>query len=154
MAKSRNKAKTTINKYVINPADGVRILNTHITKNRDEYDFYDIQVGDVIIKGASIVSGKKGDFLGMPSKERNGEWYPVVYISHNLGDELMSYIEDADDNDEWEEVDNDDYLMFEEKKATGRGKSKKSRGGKTCNKKNNKNDEEDEDGDDEDDGDD
>ena len=148
MAKARNKTKTTIEKYMIEPADGVRILNTHITKNRDEYDFYDIQVGDVIIKGASIVSGKKGDFLGMPSKERNGDWYPVVYLSHSLSDELMSYIEDADDNDEWEEVDNDDYLSFEEK-----GKSKKSRKSKTGNKKNNKNDEEDEDGD-EDDGDD
>ena len=151
MAKSRKTTKTTINKYVSNPADGVRILNTHITKNRDEYDFYDIQVGDVIIKGASIVSGKKGDFLGMPSKERNGEWYPVVYLSHDLGDELMEYIDDADNNDEWEEVDNDDYLSFEEK---GKGKSKKSRKSKTGNKKNNKNDEEDEDGDDEDNGDD
>lgn len=148
MAKSRNKAKTTIEKFIIEPKDGVRILNTHITKNRDEYDFYDIQVGDVIIKGASIVSGKKGDFLGMPSKERNGDWYPVVYLSHGLSDELMSYIEDADDNDEWEEVDNDDYLSFEEK-----GKSKKSRKSKTGGKKNKNDDEEDEDGD-EDDGDD
>lgn len=149
MAKSRNKTKTTIEKYMINPADGVRIMNTHITKNRDEYDFYDIQVGGVIIKGASIVSGKKGDFLGMPSKERNGDWYPVVYLSHGLSDELMSYIEDADDNDEWEEVDNDDYLSFEEKK----GKSNKSRKSKTGGKKNKNGDEEDEDGD-EDDGDD
>ena len=148
MAKSRNKTKTTIEKYVINPADGVRILNTHIVKNRDEYDFYDIQVGDVIIKGASIVSGKKGDFLGMPSKERNGDWYPVIYLSHSLSDKLMSYIEDADDNDEWEEVDNDDYLSFEEK-----GKNKKSRKSKTDGKKNKNDDEEDEDGD-EDDGDD
>ena len=147
MAKSRNKTKTTIEKYMINPADGVRILNTHIVKNRDEYDFYDIQVGDVIIKGASIVSGKNGDFLGMPSKERNGDWYPVVYLSHALSDELMSYIEDADDNDEWEEVDNDDYLSFEKK---GKGKSSKS---KTGGKKNKNDDEEDEDGD-EDDGDD
>lgn len=147
MAKARNKTKTTIEKFMIEPADGVRILNTHITKNRDEYDFYDIKVGDVIIKGASIVSGKKGDFLGMPSKERNGDWYPVVYLSHGLSDELMSYIEDADDNDEWEEVDNDDYLSFEEK---GKGKSKKSRKSKTGGKKNKNDDEEDEDGDDED----
>lgn len=148
MAKARNKTKTTIEKYMIEPADAVRILNTHITKNRDEYDFYDIQVGDVIIKGASIVSGKKGDFLGMPSKERNGDWYPVVYLSHALSGELMNYIEDADDNDEWEEVDNDDYLSFEEK-----GKNKKGRKSKTGNKKNKNDDEEDEDGD-EDDGDD
>lgn len=147
MAKARNKTKTTIEKFMIEPADGVRILNTHITKNRDEYDFYDIKVGDVIIKGASIVSGKKGDFLGMPSKERNGDWYPVVYLSHGLSDELMSYIEDADENDEWEEVDNDDYLSFEEK---GKGKSKKSRKSKTGGKKNKNDDEEDEDGDDED----
>ena len=145
MAKSRNKAKTTIEKFIIEPKDGVRILNTHITKNRDEYDFYDIQVGDVIIKGASIVSGKKGDFLGMPSKERNGDWYPVVYLSHALSDELMSYIEDADDNDEWEEVDNDDYLSFEEK-----GKSKKSRKSKTGGKKNKNDDEDDEDCEDDD----
>lgn len=150
MAKARNKAKTTIEKYMINPADGVRILNTHIMKNRDQYDFYDIQVGDVIIKGASIVSGKKGDFLGMPSKERNGDWYPVIYLSHGLSDELMSYIEDADENGEWEEVDNDDYLSFEEK---GKGKSKKGSKSKTGNKKNKNDDEEDEDGD-EDDGDD
>ena len=149
MAKSRNKTKTTVEKYLINPADGVRILNTHITKNRDEYDFYDLQVGDVIIKGASIVSGKKGDFLGMPSKERNGDWYPVVYLSHALADDLMSYIEEADDNDEWEEVDNDAYLNFEEA-----GKSKKNRKAKTGNKTNRKNSEDDEDGDDGDDGDD
>lgn len=142
MSKSRNTAKTTIDKYMIEPKDGVRILNTHITKNSDEYDFYDIQVGDVIIKGASIVSGKKGDFLGMPSKERNGDWYPVVYLSHALSDELMSYIEDADDNDEWEEVNNDDYLSFEEKE---KGKIKKSRKSKTGGKKNKNDDEEDED---------
>lgn len=146
MAKSRNKAKTTIDKYMIEPKNGVRILNTHIVKNRDEYDFYDIQVGDVIIKGASIVSGKKGDFLGMPSKERNGDWYPVVYLSHALSDELMSYIEDADDNDEWEEVDNDAYLNFEEA-----GKGKKNRKSKTGNKKNRKHDEDDEEDDGEDD---
>ena len=146
MAKSRNKAKTTIEKYMIEPKDGVRILNTHIVKNRDEYDFYDIQVGDVIIKGASIVSGKKGDFLGMPSKERNGDWYPVVYLSHALSDELMSYIEDADDNDEWEEVDNDTYLSFEKSE-----KGKKSRKSKTGNKKNSKHDEDDEEDDGEDD---
>ena len=145
MAKSRNTAKTTIDKYMIEPKNGVRILNTHIVKNRDEYDFYDLQVGDVIIKGATIVSGKKGDFLGMPSKERNGDWYPVVYLSHALSDELMSYIEDADDNDEWEEVDNDDYLSFEEA-----GKGKKSRKSKPGNKKNRKHDEEEDDGEDDD----
>lgn len=145
MAKLRNKTKTKVEKYLINPVDEVRILNTHIIKNRDEYDFYDIQVGDVIIKGASIVSGKKGDFLGMPSKERNGDWYPVVYLSHSLADDLMSYIEDADDNDEWEEVDNDAYLSFEEA-----GKGKKSRTSKSGSKKNRKHDEEDDDGEDDD----
>ena len=77
----------------------------------------------------------------MPSKERNGDWYPVIYLSHALSDELMSYIEDADDNDEWEEVDNDDYLSFEEKR-----KSKISRKSKTGGKKNKNDDEEDEDG--------
>lgn len=148
MTNSRNKTKTTVKKYLINPAGGVKILNTHIVKNRDEYDFYDIMVGGILIKGASIVSGKKGDFLGMPSKERNGDWYPVVYLSHALSDELMSYIEDADENDEWEEVDNDAYLNFEA------GVDKKNRKSKTGNKKNRKNDEDEDDDGEDDDGDD
>lgn len=40
--------------------------------------FVDVSIGDFIIKGFRIVSGKDGLFLGMPQeKGKDGRWYDV-----------------------------------------------------------------------------
>lgn len=119
------KSKTTF--YKISPAERIEILWKSIEKNGGEYDFYDIKYGEVIIKGASLVDGKNGVFLGMPSVERNGEYYPTCYIARALNERLCGYIEDADNNDDWIEVTDDDekYLSFDADKGNAKTKSKK-----------------------------
>lgn len=120
------KSKTTF--YKISPAERIEILWKSIEKNGDEYDFYDIKYGAVIIKGASLVDGKNGTFLGMPSVERNGEYYPTCYISRTLNEQLCEYIEAADDNDDWIEVTDDDekYLSFDADKGNAKTKAKET----------------------------
>lgn len=144
MRKTRKKVRTTKIKELIIPAKGYAILRTTITKGKNEYVFYDIQYGSVIITGCRVIEGKNGDFLAMPSRESNGEYYPVVYLSHELGDQLMSWIEDADDDEDWEEVDDDFYLRHVEDEKP---KKKTKRKTKTVVE----DDEDDEDEDDEDD---
>ena len=109
----KNTSRSKINYAVIEPAERIRILWKCIEKGGSQYDFYDIQYGEVIIKGVSIVEGKNGDFLGMPSQERAGSYYPVVFLTHSLSDRILEYINDADENDTWEDTD-ETYLSFEE----------------------------------------
>lgn len=108
----KNRSNTVIERYVIRPTERIEILWKSITKGRDSWDFYDFKYGDVIITGCRIVEGKSGKFLGMPAKEQDGTWYPVVFLNHSLGDKLIEYIEDADENDDWEEVDSNEILSF------------------------------------------
>lgn len=110
MRKTSKKARTFKIKELIIPAKGYAILRTTITKGKNEYVFYDIQYGDVIITGCRVIEGKNGDFLAMPSRESNGEYYPVVYLSHKLDDQFMEWIEDADNNEDWYEAEDDFYL--------------------------------------------
>lgn len=110
--KKTKKTTSKINYAIIEPSERIRILWKCIEKNNEEYDFYDVQYGDVIIKGISIVEGKKGAFLGMPSQLRDGEYYPIVFLAHDLSDRLLGYIEKADEEDLWEETD-ESYLQFE-----------------------------------------
>lgn len=120
------RVKTTKIKELIIPAKGYAILRTTIYKGKNEYVFYDVQYGSVIITGCRVIEGKKGDFLAMPSRENNGEYYSVVYLSHELGDHFMKWIEDADENEDWEEVEDGFYLChFEDDKP--KKKSKKAR---------------------------
>lgn len=141
--KTRKKVRTTKIKELILPAKAYAILRTTITKGKNEYVFYDIQYGAVIITGCRVIEGKNGDFLAMPSRESNGEYYPVVYLSHDLGDQFMEWIEDADDNEDWEEVEDDFYLRHAEDDKP----KKKSKKAKTVveDDEDNEDDEEDED---------
>jgi len=42
--------------------------------------FADITIGDFIVKGLRILTGKKGLFLGMPQeKSKDGNWYNTFY---------------------------------------------------------------------------
>jgi len=127
MKKTSKKVRTTKIKELIIPAKGYAILRTTITKGKNEYVFYDIQYGSVIITGCRVIEGKNGDFLAMPSRESNGEYYPVVYLSHDLGDQFMEWIEDADDNEDWEEVEDDFYLRHAEDDKPKRKSKKKAK---------------------------
>lgn len=130
--KKKTKTTTQIERYIIRPAERIEILWKSITKGRDTYDFYDVKYGDVIITGCRIVEGKNGVFLGMPSQERNGDWFPVVYISRSLNKRLCEFIEDADDNDAWEEGEDGEILSFED--SDSKQKSEKPRKSKTKKK--------------------
>ena len=111
MRKSKTSRKNKRIKELILPAKRFAVLRTTIGSGKNSYEFYDIQYGDVIITGCRVVDSKNGAFLAMPSREgSDGEYYPVVYLSHELGDKFMDWIETADEEEEWEEVENDFYL--------------------------------------------
>ncbi len=111
MRKSKTSRRNKRIKELILPAKRFAVLRTTIGSGKNQYEFYDIQYGDVIITGCRVVDSKNGVFLAMPSREgSDGEYYPVVYLSHELGDKFMDWIETADDEEEWEEVESDFYL--------------------------------------------
>lgn len=111
MRKSETSRRTKRIKELILPAKRFAVLRTTIGSGKNQYEFYDIQYGDVIITGCRVVDSKNGAFLAMPSREgSDGEYYPVVYLSHELGDKFMDWIEEADEEEEWEEVEEDFYL--------------------------------------------
>ena len=111
MRKSKTSRRNKRIKELILPAKRFAVLRTTIGSGKNSYEFYDIQYGDVIITGCRVVDSKNGAFLAMPSREgSDGEYYPVVYLSHELGDKFMDWIEEADENEEWEEVETDFYL--------------------------------------------
>lgn len=113
--KAQKTQKTTIRRYKITPGDRIEILWKQISKGRDTWDFYDVKYGDVIITDCKLIEGSKGTFLGMPSRENNGSWYPLVYVKKSLGDKLVEYITDADSNDDWVELDDGEILSFDKK---------------------------------------
>lgn len=111
MRKSKTSRRNKRIKELILPAKRFAVLRTTIGSGKNQYIFYDIQYGDVIITGCRVVDSKNGAFLAMPSREgSDGEYYPIVYLSHELGDKFMDWIETADDEEEWEEVEEDFYL--------------------------------------------
>ena len=111
MRKSKTSRKNKRIKELILPAKRFAVLRTTIGSGKNQYEFYDIQYGDVIITGCRVIDSKNGAFLAMPSREgSDGEYYPVVYLSHELGDKFMDWIEEADENEDWEEVETDFYL--------------------------------------------
>ncbi len=138
--------KVTRIKEIVKAKNGYAVMRTTIKKGRDRFLYFDLKYGGVVITGCRLVEGKKGDFLGMPSKynEKDDEYYPLVFMSRDVHDAFMKIIEAADDNDKWEEVDEDDYLSAnddeDEKPA------KKSKRGR----KKDDDDDDDEDDDDED----
>lgn len=110
--------KTTVQRYYAESA-GIRALLKEVTKGKDTYEFYDIDIGGIIIKDCKLIDGKNGTFIGTPSKEVNGEYYPMVYINENLTDNIVDFLENA----EWEET-KDTRLEFENSKSKSRSKSK------------------------------
>ena len=111
MRKSKTSRRIKRIKELILPAKRFAVLRITVGSGKNSYEFYDIQYGDVIITGCHVVDSKNGSFLAMPSREgSDGEYYPVVYLSHELGDKFMDWIEEADENEDWEEVETDFYL--------------------------------------------
>lgn len=105
--------KVTRIKEIVKAKNGYAVMRTTIKKGRDRFQYFDLKYGGVVITGCRLVEGKKGDFLGMPSKynEKDEEYYPIVFMSRDVHDAFMNIIEAADDNDKWVEVDEDDYLF-------------------------------------------
>lgn len=126
MRKSKTSRRIKRIKELILPAKRFAVLRTAFGSGKNSYEFYDIQYGDVIITGCRIVDSKNGAFLAMPSREgSNGEYYPVVYLSHELGDKFMDWIEEADEEEEWEEVEENFYLRHIEDEDEKPKKNKK-----------------------------
>ena len=149
MRKSKASRRTKRIKELILPTKRFAVLRTTFGSGKNNYEFYDIQYGDVIITGCRVVDSKNGAFLAMPSREgSDGEYYPVVYLSHELGDKFMEWIEEADEEEEWEEVESDFYLRhLEDEDEKPKKNKKKSRTVVEADE----DDEDDEDEDDEDD---
>lgn len=127
--KRRNNTQAIFHKFTISPAERIEIMWKEIIKGKDTWDFYDIKYGEVIITDCRIVEGKNGDFLAMPSKEKNGQYYPIVFLSHSLSAKLLEYIEQADEQDDWEEVETNEFLTFDtdnEKNRKNKNKNKKN----------------------------
>ena len=105
--------KVTRIKEIVKAKNGYAVMRTTLKKGRDRFQYFDLKYGGVVITGCRLVEGKKGDFLGMPSKynEKDEEYYPIVFMSRDVHDAFMNIIEAADDNDKWVEVDEDDYLF-------------------------------------------
>lgn len=152
MRKSKTSRRNKRIKELILPAKRFAVLRTTIGSGKNSYEFYDIQYGDVIITGCRVVDSKNGAFLAMPSREgSDGEYYPVVYLSHDLGDKFMDWIETADEEEEWEEVETDFYLRHLEDAAEKPKKNKKKSKTVVEAGEEDEEDEEDEDDEDEDD---
>lgn len=152
MRKSKTSRRNKRIKELILPAKRFAVLRTTIGSGKNSYEFYDIQYGDVIITGCRVVDSKNGAFLAMPSREgSDGEYYPVVYLSHDLGDKFMDWIETADEEEEWEEVEDDFYLRHLEDAAEKPKKNKKKSKTVVEAGEEDEEDEEDEDDEDEDD---
>lgn len=122
MARRNNTNETKISKCIITPTDRITIMWKNIQKDGKEYNFYDVKYGDVIITGCKVIDGSKGAFLAMPSTERNGEYYPIVYVSHELGDALIDYIDEADEKDTWKEIDSNENITFNSDPGSGSGR--------------------------------
>ena len=135
--------KVTRIKEIVKAKNGYAVMRTKIKKGRDSFQYFDLKYGGVVITGCRLVEGKKGDFLGMPSKynEKDDEYYPIVFMSRDVHDAFMKIIELADDDDKWTEVSEDDYLSANDDEDEKPAKKSKRRS---------KKDEDDEDEDDED----
>ena len=139
--------KVTRIKEIVKAKNGYAVMRTTIKKGHDKFKYFDLKYGGVVITGCRLVEGKKGDFLGMPSKynEKDDEYYPLVFMSRDVHDAFMKIIEVADEDDKWEEVDEDDYLSANDDEDENKSKkSKKSKRGRK------KDDDDDDDDDDED----
>lgn len=56
--------------------------------------FADIEVNNVVIKGLTVVSGKKGLFVSMPrQKGKDNRWYEIVQIvDRDTKEEIFSRV--------------------------------------------------------------
>lgn len=118
--------KVTRIKEIVKAKNGYAVMRTTIKKGRDKFTYFDLKYGGVVVTGCRLVEGKKGDFLGMPSRysEKDDEYYPLVFMSRDVHDAFMNIIEAADDDDKWEEVDEDDYLSANDDEDEKRGRKK------------------------------
>lgn len=118
------QSKITYKRATVTSGEGVviTILAKNVKKGAKKYTFCDVMVGGVIIKGCSVVKGKNGYFMSMPSRESDGEYYPHVYISRDIAYALTDAITGA----EWVETD-ESYLEFGGKSSKSKKPNKKAK---------------------------
>lgn len=120
-SKQSNKVSIT---YAVAEGGGVKVLERHIEKGSESYDFYDIMVANtVILKDCRIVSGKNGDFVATPSRKDGDKYYPQAYISEAVEDAVLKLL---DTESAWAET-NDQYLTFDDKKDDKKDDGKSGR---------------------------
>ncbi len=58
---------------------------------------FDAVLGGVIVRGARLVEGRNGRFLGLPSRKRpdTEEWYEVIVLSDALRSRVLAAAEEA-----------------------------------------------------------
>ena len=142
------KSKATITYYTASTEDGkITALCREISKSGKIYTYYDVKVGNIIIRDCKLVDGKNGEFIGSPSKtDKDGNYHPLVYLNEPLHRAIVNLINDA----EWEETE-DTMLTFEDTMLTFEDAKKRKPGkGKSKSKSKSKPDEDDDEDDDED----
>lgn len=106
--------------YSICKGNGVTLLCREIIKDGDTYEFYDVNIADmIIIKDCRVIEGKNGDFISAPARKAGDNYYPYAYIR----DDVQAAILDLIYHGEWEDTDNT-YLQFGKSKSKSKSKSK------------------------------
>ena len=115
MRKHSTTKRTTIKKYRIMPAERTEILwKSVVSTAAGEYDYYDIRYGGIIITGCSIREGKNGSFLAAPSHKIEETYVRDIYFTDDFNDQIIGFIEDADENNKWKQMSDDYYLKVRE----------------------------------------
>lgn len=68
--------------------------------------FADVRIGNsILIKGVSVMQGKKGVFVCMPRKaSKDGRWFDVLELEDALKEKIEEYVLAAYDSEEHEEA--------------------------------------------------
>lgn len=114
MRKQSSKKRTTIEKYRILPAERTEILWKSVSTAGGDYDYYDIRYGGIIITGCSIREGKNGSFLAAPSHKIDETYVRDIYFTDEFNDQIIGFIEDADEKNKWKQMSDDYYLKVRE----------------------------------------
>ena len=100
--RNRNSKKSNIRYYIAQ--DGkISVLLREIEKRGETFQFYDIKIGDIIIKDCRLIDSKNGAFVAMPStQDNNGDYHALVYLNTELQERLTDIICDGefDETDE------------------------------------------------------
>ena len=78
------------------PAAGIEIDNVQpATQAGTVLGTFSVRLGGVTIHGCRLVDGKRGRFIGWPSRRKpdTDTWHPVVEVSDSLNQRVLAEVE-------------------------------------------------------------